>query len=200
MASEFAEVSFSLVEVVVAPYNSGAYNVPISMDKDQKVMIEFQADTDDLRDSGAVVDFLTVVTHATLTIGYGGIDHDALAILSGTSTSTSGTTPNQVRTHDWQAGADGLPYFGFIGVGRATNGARIAVGCPKAILDTFPSWELDGTQNKFIINETAGRAAADSALSNLIVRVRSYETASDYSTPDSAATFLAFFNANPAPS
>ena len=200
MASEFAEVPFSLVEVILAAYNSGVYDVPISLDKDQIVEVDPQADNDELRDSGAVVDFLSVVTHGLIKIGFGGIDHDALAILSGTSTSTSGTTPNQVRTHDWKAGADGLPYFGFIGVGRATNGARIAVGCPKAILDTFPKWMLDGKESKFIINDIAGKAAAESTLVNLIVRVRSYETAADYTTPADAAAFLAFFNANPAPS
>lgn len=200
MASEFGEVAFSLVELIVADYNSGAYDTPASLDKDQKMEIEFTADNDELRDSGAIVDFLSVVTSGSFTLGMGGVDHSVLAILTGTSTSTSGTTPNQVRTHDFSAGAaNALPYFGFIGVGRATNGAYVAVGCPKAILDTFPMWSLDGTTNAFVISETSGKCAADNALSDMVVRVRSYETSSDYTTPADAAAFLAFFNANPTP-
>lgn len=200
MASEFGEVFYSLVEVIIADYNSGSYDTPQSLDKDQKVDVEFTADNDELRDSGAIVDFLSVVTSGTFNVGMGGVDHSVLAIMTGTSTSTSGTTPNQVRTHDFKGGAaNALPYFGLIGVGIDTTGGYVAVGCPKVKLDTFPNFSLDGTANAFVISETGGKIAADSTLSNMIVRVRSYETLTDYTTPADAAAFLAFFNANPTP-
>lgn len=201
MASEFGEKFFSLVEVIIADYNGAAYDTPISLDVDQMVNVEFEADVDELRDSGAITDGLTIVTRATLTIGWGGIDHSALAIMTGTSTSTSGSSPNVVRTHDFKGGAaNALPYFGIIGVAYELNAGRVAIGLPRCKLNRYPNWALDGKENKFVISEVPGKAFAESDNFNgMVARMRSYESSAEYVTPVDAAAMLEFFNANPAP-
>lgn len=184
---------FSLVEILIASYTAfGDYGTPVSLDIDQMLSLEPQADTDDLRDSGAITDGLTVVTHATGTIGFGGITLSALNIMTGTSSASSGTTPNRVVTRNWDAGANGLPYFAAIGVARASGNQRKIIAIPKLLLDAYPTFTMDGTENKFIINEVAFRAFADGANSRVFIE-KDYETASDYTTPTTAETFEAFF-------
>lgn len=184
---------FSLVEIRVASYTSfGDYGTPVSLDVDQMLTFEPQADNDDLRDSGAIVDGLSVVTHATGTIGFGGITVDALNIMTGTSSSSSGTTPNRVLTRNWAAGSNGLPYFAAIGVTRASGNRRKVICIPKMILNTYPSFNMDGTENKFIINEVEFRAFADGSNSYVFIE-KDYETASDYVAPTTAVNFEAFF-------
>lgn len=184
---------FSLVEIIIASYTAfGDYGTPVSLDIDQMLTFEPQADTDDLRDSGAITDGLTVVTHATGTIGFGGISMTALNTMTGTTSSSSGTTPNRVMTRNWDAGANGLPYFAAIGVARASGNQRKIIAIPKMLLNTYPTFNMDGTENKFIINEVEFRAFADGANSRVFIE-KDYETASLYVTPATAAEFEAFF-------
>jgi hypothetical protein len=184
---------FSLVEIVVASYTAfGDYGTPVSLDIDQILTLEPQADTDDLRDSGAIVDGLTVVTHATGTIGFGGITLAALNIMTGNSSASTGAAGNRIITRNWDAGADGLPYFATIGVARASNAQRKVIAIPKMLLDTYPTFSLDGTENKFIINEVGFRAFADGANARVFIE-KDYEDATDYTTPATAVEFEAFF-------
>lgn len=193
---EFAEISYVLTDVLVAAYNKTAntYSVPASLANGQTVTIEPEADNDKLRGYGAYTAGLSVVTGAKVTVGYGGVDMSIMAIMAGVNNSTSGSAPNQHRTTRWAAGGGGLPYFGLIGTAATDDGGILVVGCQAVKLDTFPTYTLDGKENKFNINETNGYAfpVAVSGTSYVMV-TKMIESASGWVAPTSGANFLAFF-------
>jgi hypothetical protein len=194
MAHEFAEVSFSLKEILLMRYNinTGAYTgTVISMDSDQMLSIETEADTDDLYDSGVATRGLTVVKRATFTLGAGGYDVGALSVLTGASSSTSGTTPAQIATMTHTLGGSGLPYFGLIGAAPTDDGGIFTVGLKICKLNAVPGVEWDGKESKFSTSEVEGRVFGDSS-SLKYFWTRRFETASDWDLlrPTTAAQFL----------
>lgn len=196
-AQEFSEVIYLLTDIVVASYNSvtDTFGTPVSLAEGQSFMIEPEGDTDKLRGYGVNKEGLSVPIGAVVTLGQGTIDRDALVVLAGVSSYLSGLTPNRVVTMDYKAGGDGeLPYFGAIGVAKATNGGLVAVGVQKVMLDTQPKWTLDGKKNAFVLQETKGYAFPVTRSSELmLIRTKTYETASNWTAPTDAASFKAFF-------
>ena len=194
MAFEFGEVPYTLNEILIASYNITAdtYGVPAGMMGDQMLEVNPVADTDMLRDSGKITRLLARSTHAEINIGAGGFDWNVIAILSGASTSTSGTTPNQVRTATYSLD---LPYFGAIGVASTDDGGVMVVGLRCAKLDKRFKYTFDGTANKFMINDDlAGKAIY---VGNVLDEVVVYETESDWTSakPTDGTEFKAFFSA-----
>lgn len=194
---EFGEVMYLLTDLIVAAYNSvtDTYGTPVALAVGQSLMLEPEADTDELRNYGVIGDALAVPTKAKVTLGGGAIDRDAFVIMAGMSSYTSGLTPNRVVTMDVKAGEDGeLPYFGAIGVSRATNSGLVAVGTQKIKLNTPPRFQLDGKANKFNIQEIEGVALPVERSSQwMLLRPKFYETASDWTAPTTPADFKAFF-------
>lgn len=195
MAHEFAEVSFGLNELLVMRHLiSGSYTgTVVNMDTDQMLSIEPQADNDTLRDSGAITRALSVTTSANFTLGMGAMDTEAIAVMTGSASTSSGTTPNRVATMKHLAGGSGLPYFGLIGVAPTDDGGVVVVGLKACKLNAIPAMEWDGKENKFHVAETEGVAIADT--NNLFMVVKRYETAADWTAakPANGAQFLAFF-------
>lgn len=193
---EFAEISYVLTDCIVAAYNKPAntYSTPEALANGQKVVIEPEADNDKLRGYGAYTAGLSVVTGAKVTVGYGGVDINVMSIMAGMSDTSSGTAPNRVRVNRWAAGGSGLPYFGLIGTAATDDGGLLVVGCQAVKLNTFPTYTLDGSENKFNVNETDGYAfpVAISGTSYVMV-TRLIETASTWVAPTTGATFLSFF-------
>lgn len=194
---EFAEKVITLSDLQVAPYNitANTYGAPVALAGGQTLDVEFQADTDELRVYGVIGALLRVTTGAALTLSEGGIDFSARAILTGWANSTSGTTPNQVRSSRIKAGgANQLPYFGVIGTGSTDDGGLMVVGLRCCKLDAIPKMTLDGQENKFNVSESSGMAIPV-AISNVLDMgtVKGYETASGYTAPTDGATFLSFF-------
>lgn len=194
MAHEFAEVVYSLKALLVCRWNmvSSAFEGGVAtLDSDQMLSVEPQSDTDQLRDSGRISRALAVATHADLTLNNGGIDFSALAVLTGSSTATSSTTPNRRRRMKYTAGGPGLPYFGVIGEGFTDDGGLVIVGLKICKLNVFPKIELDGTENKFVISECEGIAIPDA--NGDLIWTQAQETEGDYTRPTDATTFGAFF-------
>lgn len=190
--SEFAEIAYTLSDCIVASYNPTAntYGTPAALAHGQMVEVEPEADQDKLRSYGAYARGLSVMIGAKLKVKHGGIDFNVLAIWTGMSNYTSGLTPNQVRTSDVDAGGAGMGRFGLIGVAETDDGGRIAVGLRNCLLDAFPKWTLDGESNKFFIGDMSGYAFA---VSGLLIRAKTYETASGWTAPTTGADFLSFF-------
>ena len=190
--SEFAEIAYTLTDCVVAAYNPTAntYGTPAALAHGQVVEVEPEADQDKLRSYGAYARGLSVLIGAKLKVKHGGIDFSVLAILTGMSNYTSGLTPNQVRTSDVDAGGQGLPRFGLLGVAATDDGGNLVVGLRNCLLDMFPKWTLDGEANKFFIGDTSGYAFA---VSGMLIRAKAHETASLWTAPTTGADFLAFF-------
>ena len=193
---QFAEVSYTLTDCIVAAYNKTAntYSTVDSLASGHMVDIEFESDNDTLAGYGVNTALLSVVKGANLTFGAGGMDMSVMAIVSGWSNTTSGTTPNQVRKTRLVAGGAGLPYFGLIGVAATDDGGRAVVGLRCCKLDTWPKFTMDGKENKFNVSETSGKAIPVAISTILDVgSVKFYETTSDWTAPTDAAGFLAFF-------
>lgn len=196
---EFAEVSYTLTDVIVAAYNktAGTYSTVGSLASGHIVEVEFEADNDTLVGYGVNTALLSVIKGANLTFGAGGFDMSVMAIVSGWANSTSGTTPNQVRKTRLVAGGAGLPYFGLIGVAATDDGGAAVIGLRCCKLDAWPKWTMDGRENKFNVSETGGKAIPVTVSSALdIGTIKTYETASDFTAPTDASTFLAFFAAS----
>jgi hypothetical protein len=137
-----------------------------------------------------------VVVGSKLKIGMGGVDFSVIAIMGGTSTYTSGLTPNQMRRGLWPAGGAGLSYFGMIGVMATDDGGVLALGLQCCKLNTHPKFTFDGKENKFNMSETEGYAVpVDIASVSYLMVTRNYETASGYTAPTTGANFLTFFSA-----
>ncbi|MEQ8673301.1 MAG: hypothetical protein RIC84_08800 [Aggregatilineales bacterium] len=198
MAFEFGETSFTLNNFIAARYNITAdtYELPGTLESGQMLEIDPQADTDMMKGYGVTTRLLTVETMANISVKSGGYDFSTYAIMTGSSTDTSGTTPNQVRFEDLISGGAGLPYWGVIGEAVTDDGGLIVIGLRCCKLDKRPKFTLDGTANKYNLSEAGGKAipiVTSSALQ--LGRRRSYETLADWTAnrPTDGAEFKAFF-------
>lgn len=195
--AEFGEVFFVLGDLLVAKRDddNDLYETPISLAHGQQLMVEGDTDTDELRSYGAIGETLAIPIATDITLSAGALDRDAFIAIAGAVTDTSGTTPNRVVTADFKAGLDGdLPYFGVIGLAVTTGGGRVAVGLQKCKLNNQPSFSLDGQQNQFVIQEIEGRGIPYTRSSiKMNVRLKIYESASDWTAPATGADFKSFF-------
>lgn len=193
---QFAEVSYTLTDCIVAAYNKTAntYSTVGSLASGQMVEIEPEADNDALRGYGAKTALLSVITGAKLMFGAGGVDRSVMEIVAGVTNSTSGTTPSQVAKTTYKAGGAGLPYFGLIGVAATDDGGLKVIGLQCCKLDTFPKFTLDGNENKFNLSETGGSAIPIAISSDSVLMVgRDIETAADWVAPANGTNFKFFF-------
>lgn len=195
MAFEFGEVLYSLNEVLVVSYDivADTYGTPAGLEGDQEFEVDPQTDTDTLRDSGKMVRKLAITVGANIKIAAGGFDWNVLAILFDAATSTSGGTPNQVRTITYPNKS--LPYFGAMGVAETDDGGVAVVGLRCAKLQKRAKYMFDGKTNKFMINDDLNGEAL--FVGDVLEEVKGYETKADWTAakPTDGAGFKAFFSA-----
>lgn len=177
----YGEVSFSIEGLSIATLNSdGTYGTPVSLVYGQTFGFTSEADTDQLKAFGMIVETLTVPTHFTGTFTQGAIDIDAYEIMCGLTADVSGSSPSGQTDLSFTAGGSGLPYFGMIGRLAGVQGAGVLVGFPKMMLDSYPSFEVE--QNRFIMPETSARAIVQDTTSRMAAKVRMLETAQEIPT------------------
>lgn len=182
-------VPYSLLGVLVASTNSSAssYGDPVDLDFDHMFTVASEHDTDMLRDSGAVVRGLSVVTHGTLEINAGGLPFDALIVTLGASANTSGARKRRQR----KTGIN-RPYFGAIGFAYADDDQVVVIGLPKCQVQNDPEVSFDGTTNAFITSKMTGAAFVVGEGFDVW---DTYATFADWEAakPTDGAEFLAFF-------
>lgn len=187
---EFGEVIYNVESIIVAALQSdNTYGTPAIIEYGQELIWEFEADNDELSGYGMTVELLAIIRKAMTTLKKGSLSSDARTILTGMSQSTSGTTPNQIATHDVVMGGSGLPYFGVVFQGASVFGNVIG-GAPKCKLETYP--KLGIAENKFSIHEAKLNAIAPSTTIRKAFRLKRYETAG--SIPTDASGFDTFFS------
>lgn len=185
---EFGDVVINLTDLIVAPLlANGTYGGYAQVVYHSKLSFEGVADNDILKSGGLVVEALTVPTHYEGEIEQGAVDATGLYVMTGTTTDSSGSTPNRVATTDFLLGGNGLPYFGVIGMYAGLNGSNALIGLRKVLLDKLPGWVMD-EQNRFRISNVAFKAFAINATTRKATRWRRYETANI-----SVTDFNAFF-------
>ena len=191
-----ASVAYGLEDVLVAAYNksTNTYSTPVALAAGQMLEVSFDNVQDELWGYNTITELLSVTTGATLKFGYGGLHRDALNVVCGTTTTSSGTSPNEVYTTDLTAGGSGLPYFGVIGVAPTTNSGKIVLGLRCCMLNSYPTYTFTGTEPEFFTNEVEGKAATVTVSTvQYLGRVKNYTTGSGWTAPASGANFLAFF-------
>lgn len=193
MAREFAEISYTLVDLVVARYNknTGAYGTPERVEDGQMFVAEPESDNDKLRGYGVYTEGLSVPIGCKISLSMGGVDFSVLGIIAAITSASSGTTPNQVRTVDTPAGGSGLPYFGVLGVAATEDGGTVIMGHKRVKLDAVPKYTMDGTQNKFNLSEAAGYSFPENGK---LHRIKAHETAANWTRPADGTAFAAFFS------
>lgn len=161
--------------IMIASYTSpGVYGTPILMGDGMRVMIDAQADTDEIKADGYLKHGLSVVTHGALEFSGGGVEFDILTILNGESTVSSGSTPNIQETMVQRVGLD-LPYFALVGRALGEDGGDIHTGFYRCKLDKPAAYEL--RQNEFVLSEFTAKAFGDTVSSvNKLGRYRQHET------------------------
>ena len=189
---QFAYVSYTLTDCLVARYDivANTYSNPQYLYSGQTVVVEPEADNDELRGYGVKTALLSVITGGKISVGAGGIDFNALQEMCGSSNATSGSAPSQFRHTTFSAGGGGLPYFGLIGLAATDDGGYDMIGVPCAKLDTFPKISADGKENKFNMSETSGKFIP---ISGTAFYIKGFQASSGWVAPITGTQFKALF-------
>lgn len=177
MPATISAVTYTARQIRVAPLlSTGAYGtVSVALAYQGQVEINVQADQDKLQSNGLMIETLAVPTHIEGMFTQGAIDPEAMLVMTATTVTSSGTTPNRSGQENWLAGDSGLPYFGMVIDYATTGGGNQLVGLYRCKLDSFPSLKND--QNKFRISELKFTAIANNDSARRLLRSIRYETA-----------------------
>lgn len=173
---QFAEVIYNPTDLIVAKLNNdNSYGTPVRIDYFEKVAFDFEADTDEIKAGGLIVEALSIATKVTGSMDNGAMNFAAMSIIQGdTPTTVYSTTPNQYQYADITVGGAGNPYFGLIVQYASTLGGALLACFPKAMLSKKPGFDID--QNKFRVGSAEFGAYAPSTLSRRVARLLKYET------------------------
>ena len=128
--------------------------------------------TNELRGDDQIVSVASRMSKAEWELEAGGIDLDALAIITGWSVSSSGSTPNQQETLQFDGG-DCNPYFKVYG--RALG--DICTDDIHVLLHKVKLLDMDGRleDGEFFLTKCSGVAVDDG--SNGVIKIIQHETA-----------------------
>ncbi|MEL7232868.1 MAG: hypothetical protein AAGK74_00150 [Chloroflexota bacterium] len=191
---DVAEVFFNITGLAVCGVASnGTYSGDVVLlTYPQSCNMEFLHDEIDLQAGGLTVEVANIFRHVNFGLSGGALDRTAYNIMTGNTSSSSGSTPNQVFTTGATAGGFGTPYFGLVLAVAGVNGANSLFGLPRAKV-TFPNLTVE--QNTFVVQEYSGKGLAstnaNSTFPNMPFIKRDYESAA--ALPASAAEFDTFF-------
>ena len=186
----YGDVIYNITAMYVAALASdNSFGTPALIEYGKDFSWEYAADTDEIKSYGMIVDTLAIITKATGTLKEGSLNMDSKSIMTATSESTAGSTPNQITTIDFRAGGGGLPYFGLVIAGASVIG-NIVAGFPKCKLETIPSFTIE--QNKFRMGEAKVNMLPPSTTIRKLSRILRYETVT--APPTDASGFDTFFS------
>lgn len=176
----FSEVIYNPIDLIVAKLNTdNSYGTPVRVDYFEKVAFDFEADEDEIKSGGLIVEKLSIATKVTGTMDNGALNFAAMSILQGDApTTVYSTTPNQYQYTDITVGGAGNPYFGLLVQYASTLGGSLIAGFPKSMLTKKPGFDID--QNKFRVGSAEFNALAPSVISRRVARLLKYETAPSF--------------------
>jgi hypothetical protein len=137
---------YSVNKVAVATWNpiTEQWGTPQSVQNIQTISFVPEHDTDELKILGAVEELLSVLVSAMVTFQFGGIDWTALTIMGGMDDASSG---GDTHINAYEAGGEGMPYFGLAYSIPLKGGAEMHMYVPKCQLTKNIPLEFD--MNKF---------------------------------------------------
>ncbi len=149
---------FGLREVDITKYNAdGTLGAPVRLNASQTLTFKPKKQTKKLKGDDRTIDQVTYDHEADWSIDNGGIPLDAWAILSGGTVSTTGVSPNEVKTLVKKA-TDVEPYFRIRGRAVNSNGglSDTVVTLHYCKATSGPEGELKGEE--YFITKCAGEA------------------------------------------
>lgn len=192
MAVQFSEVLYNPTRIVVAALqNDNTYGTPVDVDYFMKMGFTIEADEDEIKSGGLIVEKLSIATKVAGDFSNGSLNFAAMSIVQGDSpSSVYSSTPNRYQYLDVTVGGSGNPYFGMIVEVKSTLGGNALIGFPKSMLKVKPGFTMD--QNKFRVGEAGFEAFAPNQQIRRVARILKYETAASIQL--TAAYFNGFFN------
>lgn len=169
--ANFGDKPFGLRQIKVGAFPTGT---PLAFPSAQRMMFRERLTSGELRGNDATQSVVAITDALEWELDKGGISLEALAIITGRTLTTTGTTPAQVITMKGSAG-DNYPYFRIFGqsIGDvSTDDVHVLV--KKAKLTG--SWEGEFADGQFFITKMSG-IAVDAGGSAGIYEVVQHETA-----------------------
>lgn len=152
---------WTLHNLKIAPWISGdTYGSDVTLQLQQKLSVDPQADQDALKAGGVVRRLLNVFTMIEGTLGVGEMNWEAIYTLTGVNRTFSDSGGPAEEISMKFAGLGGNePYFGLVGRMYSDNGSDVLIGLYKAQCQKRPQITLND-QNKFMMSDTPIRAIA----------------------------------------
>ena len=157
LSPEYGQVAFTLQGASVASFNplasslATAYGTPIALEYVQMLEVNPEADTDEIMTQGMTTEGLAVVKKATGKMTFAALNVAAYTPLFGITPTSTGSTPNRIKTVKWTAGKRGNPYFGLVGKLYGLSTSDLHLGFYKCQMLNHPTIKVE--QNKFILPE-----------------------------------------------
>lgn len=191
----FGEGIYTPKRAWVAPYTyaDGTYGTPVLVTELQTFNFNPVIDNDSRKAGGITKATLAVATHLDTTLSISTLDIDALAVMAGIGSSSSGSTPNRVRDAGLDGGGAGFPYHGVMVEYVAEGGASTVIGVPRNMLTAYPG--ISNEQNTYALYQLSGMGTANpySTTPERLIVYKSYETRGDFTAPTAGSDLDTFF-------
>lgn len=187
---EYGDIAFTVQNVYVAPLNTdNTFGTPGALEYVQSFSYDPLVDEDTIKAQGGNREKLTVIIGAESTLEEASLKATAVDIITGYTSSESGTTPNRVRTVDGEGAGSGKPYVGVVIVIATTNNGRLVYGFPRSMVKGDPQFQAG--QNEFRTGEFGFEHLLTTI--NKYMRMKRYESASDVPDFSVAANWDTYF-------
>jgi hypothetical protein len=172
--SDYGDKTFGLRDIKVT--NIGG-TVQADFPVAQTLTFRVRVRSGELSGDDSLVAVVSFVEAAEIQFGEGGVDLDAMAIMTGISTAVSGTSPSEKTTLNFDAG-DAMPYFKLYGRSLGDNGDDLHVKFYKVKLNSAPEFSLQDGQ--FVVTNLSAIGVSDGT--NGILDIVQNETATTLPT------------------
>lgn len=127
----FGKIPFGIDSINVYPLTGDTPGSAVPVPIGRTFSIEPDEETKELTGYNAVAASTTTQLSGEVTLEYGGTDLALLAAITGATLSTSGSTPNQIKTLDIGAASVTRPYVMVIGRSLGDDGGDLWLKCWK---------------------------------------------------------------------
>lgn len=144
---------YSVRAASVAAFNRATetYGTPVAATNIQSATFDPEHDTDSVKERGRRTRMLSVLIGGTLSLSFAGFDWASLAIMTGATSTPSGSGTAAIRDNKLTSGGAGLPYFGLILAMPADEDTEIHLMIPWVKLEKMPP--MNPEQNQFSLPE-----------------------------------------------
>jgi hypothetical protein len=168
------EMPYSLIDAKVYPYAAGVPGTAKDMPGIRRIEMEASIEETEHRGDNSILAVAASFNSMDLTVEVGQLNLDAIAALSGGAVTTTGTTPDQIRTLTRKS-TDNLADYQIKAKtnSRTVDGGATWLIYPRCQWVGGPSYSME--DNEFPVIEIQCRAVPDAA--SIIYMISQYENA-----------------------